>query len=154
VADKSREKLEVDAWEAFHSIRTSLLPPLVRHLNEQCGISEAEYLVLRGIRQATGLEIRPSRLSEVIGWEMDRLSHQISRMEAKGLVKRRACPDDARSFFVGFTDNGLEIINNALPIQMGAVRKLFAQPLTDAQLEELVAIAHSITSNLQAENLS
>ena len=39
-------------------------------------------------------------------WERSRLSHQVRRMEARGLVDRVGCKDDRRGAWVGITDAG------------------------------------------------
>ncbi|WP_371601214.1 MarR family winged helix-turn-helix transcriptional regulator [Streptomyces sp. NBC_00564] len=48
--------------------------------------------------------LRAKDLGAEVGWERSRLSHQISRMEKRGLVTREACADDARGSMVRLTE--------------------------------------------------
>ena len=52
--------LQVKAWIAFHQLRVSLLPPLIKNLTQKCGVSEAEYQVLIGIYSSPEDGIRPT----------------------------------------------------------------------------------------------
>jgi len=77
--------------------------------------------------------------------ERSRLSHQIARMEARGTVRREACPDDARGFDVLLTDTGLAAIRAAAPGHLSVLRHCFADVLTPEQLDTLGDIAEAIT---------
>jgi DNA-binding MarR family transcriptional regulator len=148
MAIKLANDLQIEAWMAFHAIRVSLIPPLAKHLSEECGLSEAEYQVFIGLRSATDMELKPSQLSEALGWEMGRLSHQISRMEAKGLLVRKQCPLDARSCYIGMTKKGKSLIDKALPLQLKEVRRLFGDALTNEQLKNLIEISDAVVKHV------
>ena len=72
------------AWRAFHDIRVSLLPPLVKHLSEKCGLTEAEYQVFIGLKSSENGNLKPTEIAEALGWDIGRVSHQGSRMGNKG----------------------------------------------------------------------
>ncbi len=74
--------------------------------------------------------LRARELGAEVDWERSRLSHQISRMEKRGLVTREACADDARGSMVRLTDKGREAIEAAAPTHVDNVRRLFFDPLT------------------------
>ena len=140
--------LQVEAWMAFHQLRVSLLPPLVKNLTQKCGVSEAEYKVLIGIYSSPEDEIRPTDLAEKIGWENGRLSHQLSRMESKGLVERRECPVDARSCYIALSKNGRVKIEKTIPIHLIEVKRLFGEALSPDQLKALIEIADAVSKHL------
>lgn len=79
--------LDSKAWRAFHKIGTSLLPHLGRQITSHSGISGAEYVVLVALSELTVPNVNVNRLANGLGWEISRMSHQISRMEETGLVK-------------------------------------------------------------------
>ncbi len=145
---KLANDLQVEAWMAFHAIRVNVIPPLARHLSEHCGLSEAEYQVFIGLRSTPEMELKPSQLAEELGWELGRLSHQISRMEAKGLLMRKQCPVDARSCFIGMTKKGKALIDKALPLQLKEVKRIFGDALTSQQMKNLIEISESIVKHV------
>ena len=63
--------LQVKAWMAFQQLRVSLLPPLIKNLNDNCGVSEAEYQVLIGIYSTPEDGIRPTDLAKKIDPQFD-----------------------------------------------------------------------------------
>lgn len=146
---KSDVSLGLKAWRAFHKIRISLLPPLVRHLSEQSGLSEAEYQVFIGLAASENGQMKPSQLAEELGWDLGRLSHQVTRMESKGLLTKQQCPIDARSCWVGATKKGQSIFNKAQPVQNKEVERLFADALTNEQMRSLIEIAEAIELNVK-----
>ena len=146
---KSDVSLGLKAWRAFHKIRISLLPPLVRHLSEQSGLSEAEYQVFIGLATSENGQMKPSQLAEELGWDLGRLSHQVTRMESKGLLTKQQCPIDARSCWVGATKKGQSIFNKAQPAQNKEVERLFADALTNEQMRSLIEIAEAIELNVK-----
>ncbi|MEN9293066.1 MAG: hypothetical protein RL288_862 [Actinomycetota bacterium] len=148
MATKTGADLNERAWRAFHKIRIQLLPPLIKHLNEECGMSEAEYQVFIGLRTSENGQLKPSQLAEAIGWELGRLSHQVSRMERKGLLAKQQCPVDARSCWVGATKKGQALFEKALPIQSREVDRLFSDALTNEQKRSLIEISEAIELHL------
>jgi DNA-binding MarR family transcriptional regulator len=148
MATKTGTDLNERAWRAFHKIRTQLLPPLIKHLNEEGGTSEAEYQVFIGLRTSENGQLKPSQLAEAIGWELGRLSHQVSRMESKGLLAKQQCPADARSCWVGATKKGQALFDKTLPIQNKEVDRLFSDALTNEQKRSLIEISEAIEVHL------
>ena len=140
--------LQVEAWMAFQQLRVSLLPPLIKNLTQKCGVSEAEYKVLIGLYLSQEDGIRPTDLAEKIGWENGRLSHQLSRMESKGLVDRRECPVDARSCYIALSKNGRVKIEKTIPVHLIEVKRLFGEALSPDQLKALIEIADAVSKHV------
>ena len=44
--------------------------------------------------------MRVLELARALGWEKSRLSHQLTRMQQRGLVERSNCSEDRRGAFV------------------------------------------------------
>lgn len=146
---RTAPQLGYQAWQAFHRIRITLLPPLIRHLSETSGLSEAEYQVFIGLTSAADGQLTPSELAKELGWEAGRLSHQVSRMEARGLLSRQQCPLDARSCWIGLTKKGRAAAAKAIPLQKREVERLFTAALTREQLQSLIEIADAIELHLE-----
>ena len=148
MASVTQTDLNQKSWHAFHKIRINLLPHLVKHLNNECGLSEAEYQVFIGLQSSENGQLKPSQLAEEIGWDLGRLSHQVTRMEAKGLLSKQQCPVDARSCWVGATKKGQALFEKAQPLQMKEVNRLFSSALTNEQKRSLIEISEAIETHL------
>ncbi len=133
-------------------MRSALLAHLARELAESCNLTQAEFEILVVVSEAPGRRIRSRDLSAALHWERSRLSHQISRMEARGAITRAACDNDARGFDVVLTPAGLRAIQTAAPLNLEAVRHCFIDVLTDEQLDTLGDIAEAITTHLESEH--
>ena len=76
-------------------------------------------------------------LADATAQSRSRLSHQITRMEAAGLVRRDTCPGDKRGLFAVLTDTGMATIERVAPYHVDSVRRHFIDRLTPGQLDIL-----------------
>jgi DNA-binding MarR family transcriptional regulator len=112
----------------------SLLPAaLNRQLQQDCGLTLPEYDVLVQLSETPGHRLRPYQICEGLNWEQSRLSHQLTRMERRGLVSRHECAADGRGAFIELTAAGAAAIDAAAPRHVATVRKLVFDQLSDAQ---------------------
>jgi DNA-binding MarR family transcriptional regulator len=146
------DEREERAWRGFHRMRTELIGHLARQLTRECGLTEAEYLILVTVSESPGHRIRSRDLCRALDWERSRLSHQIGRMEERGTVGRAPCDGDARGFDVVLTADGLAAIEAAAPLHLRAVRHCFADILTPTQLDTLGDIAEVISGHLARDH--
>ena len=146
------DEREERAWRGFQRMRTGLTAHLARELTRANGLTEAEYAVLVTVSEAPGHRIRSRDLGQALSWDRSRLSHQITRMQDRGTIKRESCPGDARGFDVILTPAGLDAIEAAAPLHLASVRHCFADLLTPQQLDALAGIAGTVTAHLAAEH--
>jgi DNA-binding MarR family transcriptional regulator len=145
-------KEEEKAWRGFVALRIGLVGHLARQLAQDSGITEAEFEVLVVVSEAPGQRIRSRDLGKALNWERSRLSHQITRMEERGMVAREQCENDARGFDVVLTKAGLKAIQAAAPKHLEAVRHCFIDLLTPAQMKALANIADVVGEHLATEH--
>jgi DNA-binding MarR family transcriptional regulator len=69
-------------------------------------------------------------------------------MAGRALVEKQQCPSDRRGAFVAVTDRGRAEIEAAAPGHVAAVRRLFVDPLTPAQLAAVAEAADTVLSAL------
>ncbi|CAB4808611.1 MAG: MarR family transcriptional regulator [Actinobacteria bacterium] len=145
---------EARAWRGYQGMRISLGSHLARHMSSECLLTEAEFEILVNVSEAPERTIRSRDLCSALAWERSRLSHQLSRMESRGLISREPCLGDARGFNVLLTDAGLAAIEAAAPKHLVEVRRSFVDVLTDEQLDSFGDIAETIITHLagQEEN--
>lgn len=139
---------EQRAWRAYQHLRQHLDARLRADLVRGSGMSDADYAVLVSLSEAPDFQLRSRELTEELQWEKSRLSHQISRMEKRGLVRRAECPTDARGAFIVLTEAGHEAIAHAAPRHVDAVRRYLIDGLTPAHLDALIDIAAIVAARL------
>ena len=143
------KELDSKAWRAFHKIGTSLLPHLGRQISNHSGISAAEYIVLVALSELTVPNVNLNRLAQSLGWEISRMSHQISRMEEGGLVKKTRSSTDSRCFDVSITAKGRKIADSAISLQSKEINHCFSEVLTQDQMKALIQISEVISKHMK-----
>lgn len=128
------------AWRSWLDLHARLAARLNRELQAESGLSLSDYEILVALTDADVPQqsLRMFELGERLHWEKSRVSKQVSRMAARGLVARRECADDRRGAFVDLTDRGREAIEAAAPAHVELVRDIFFEGLTR---DELATIA-------------
>ena len=126
---------EQRVWRNHLTMTARLQAAMGRQLQADCGLSLADYDVLVALDERPGCRI--SELGERLGWEQSRLSHQLSRMRARGLVERRGAADDRRAATVDLTDDGRAALTSAAPGHAELVRALVFEGTSAAQLRAL-----------------
>jgi DNA-binding MarR family transcriptional regulator len=124
---------EQRAWRTYLQMSSLLPAALNRQLQQDCGLTLPEYEVLVRLSEAPDHRLRPFQVCEALNWEQSRLSHQLTRMERRGLVLRRECLADGRGAFVELTAAGTDAINAAASRHVATVRELVFDRLSDAQ---------------------
>ncbi|AUI59132.1 MarR family winged helix-turn-helix transcriptional regulator [Amycolatopsis sp. BJA-103] len=129
------DEREARAWRGMIDALPRLTAVLERQLVQDAGLSAAEYTLLVPLSEAPDGVLRARDLGRMVGWERSRISHQIIRMEKRGLVVREECNEDARGSMVRLTEAGRTAIVAAAPAHVAAVRRYFIGALTDAELD-------------------
>lgn len=142
------DEREAHLWQAYRDLQRELRNALDRQLVHEAGLSGAEYALLVPLSEAAGGRLRARDLGAMVGWDRSRISHQLSRMEQRGLVTREPCPDDARGSVVRLTRVGRSAITAAAPKHVATVRRLFLDPLSDDELDTLATLLDRILAGL------
>jgi DNA-binding MarR family transcriptional regulator len=138
------------AWRSFVAMRATLNSRLVAHLQAESGLSDADYPILVALSEAPGGKARAAELSRETGWEKSRLSHQLTRMEQKGFLRRTPCAEDSRYSDIVLTDEGRAAIEAAAPRHVAHVREWFVDAMTPEQLTEFGRICDAVLARLEA----
>ena len=113
---------EMRAWRAYVIASELLRKQLNRELQEQHSLALADYEVLVRLSEGEGGRMRMAQLAGEVASSKSRLSHQIARMEAAGLVQRAECGDDARGVFAEITEAGRARLKDTAPTHVTGVR--------------------------------
>lgn len=141
---------EQASWRAW--IAASLLLPdrLNRDLQEQAGLSLPDYEILVHLSEAPERRMRMSDLANATLSSRSRLSHQVDRLEAEGLVEREACLDDRRGAFAVLTARGWKTLVATAPTHVESVRAHLVDVLTPEEFAELGRICGVIAERARA----
>jgi DNA-binding MarR family transcriptional regulator len=142
------DEREARAWRAYTRMQAQLDRRLHRNLLHATGLSLSDYAVLVHLSEAPEGRLRAYQLSAALQWEKSRLSHHLTRMQARGLVSRQECESDGRGAFVVITPAGRTAIETAAPTHVADVREAFIDVLTSEQLDVLAEIAEAVTERL------
>lgn len=78
------------------------------------------------------------------------MTHRLDRLEERGLVERRPSPEDRRSVLVSLTEQGRDLMNQALHKRLGDVRRLMSV-LSKTEREQLQDLLRRLTTALEQE---
>ncbi|WP_324604791.1 MarR family transcriptional regulator [Streptomyces lavendulae] len=123
---------------------------IARDLGQDSGLSEADYDVLSVLGQTDGHRMRISALAELMRWSRSRLSHQLTRMEQRGIVRREEVATDGRGAEVVLTDTGVAAITDAAPLHVESVRRHLIDILTPEQLRALAEVGEVLRHSFGA----
>jgi DNA-binding MarR family transcriptional regulator len=142
---------EQRAWRAFLEVTRELSAELNRQLNRDAGLSGADYALLVPLSEASENRMRPRDLGRQVDWDRSRLSHQIRRMQERGLIVREECCTDGRGAFVVLTDRGRDAITSAAPDHVRSVRRFFFDVLQPGEIEALISICDRVLGRVRNE---
>ena len=100
-------------------------------------LSASEFAVLVSLSEAEGHELRLRDLCLSLDWDRSRTSHQVTRMERRGLLTKCKSPGDARGVLVQLTDDGMTRVTQAAPEHVETVRRIVFDHLNEEDIPAL-----------------
>ncbi len=116
-------------------------------LTRATGLSLPDYEVLVNLSEADERRLRIGALAERLAWSPSRLSHQLTRMQDRSLVRREGCSTDARGAFAVLTPAGSAAIEEAAPGHLAAVRRHLFDRLSVDHVRNLVEITEAVVGS-------
>ena len=135
---------EQTAWRPFVGLLFRFPALLDAQLQKDAGISHFEYMVLSSLSEAPDRALRMSQLAAIASGSVSRLSHVVSRLEAKGWVRREPSPGDGRFINAVLTEEGWRKVEATAPGHVAAVRELLIDTLTSEEFAQLGALSAKI----------
>ena len=149
MSDKLLSPQELRVWHAFKLMGDDVVGRVGRDIANATGLSGPEFGVLSRLAALGKGELRQQDLARLLDWDKSRLSHQLTRMQQRGLIERR--PTDAKTVLVVLTKKGRGILDAARPIHATSVRRNLLSRLTAEQTATLIRISNILGEDPEDE---
>jgi DNA-binding MarR family transcriptional regulator len=140
---------EQAAWRALASLLVKLPWALECQLQRDAGLSFVEYHALARLSEDPAHTLRMSVLAELTNASLSRLSHLITRLESRGLVRRQADPSDGRFTNAILTKRGHAKLVADAPAHVAAVRSLVIDCFNRDELRQLRDASERLLTRLE-----
>jgi len=135
---------EQRTWRLFLTACQSLFASIDAQLLHESGLPHGYYEILVHLSEAPDRALRMTQLATVSTFSKSRLSHAVSRLEARGWVVREDCQTDRRGQIARLTDEGFTVLAGAAPGHVEQVRRSLIDVLTQEQMNQLGEISAAI----------
>ncbi|GAA0387345.1 MarR family transcriptional regulator [Streptomyces luteireticuli] len=140
---------EQRTWRTHLDVSRLLMHRLERDL-QPFGLTNNDYEILVNLSESEDHRMRMSDLAAATLQSKSRLSHQITRMENAGLVRRENCESDRRGLFAVLTEQGWETMRKVAPHHVASVREHFIDLLSPEDLKALHASLKPVADHLRS----
>lgn len=107
-------------WHAWKTAADTVRQRVAEDIKTSSGLSDQDFSIVTRLVELGDGSLRQNELSASLRWDRSRLSHQLTRMENRGLVTRSAVDGGV---LVRITDEGARLARGARPTHADAVRK-------------------------------
>ncbi|AJE82258.1 MULTISPECIES: MarR family winged helix-turn-helix transcriptional regulator [Streptomyces] len=136
------------AWRTHLEVNRLLSYQLEKDL-QPFGLTLNDYEILVNLSESEEQRMRMSDLAAATLQSKSRLSHQITRMENAGLVRRESCESDRRGLYAALTDTGRETMHKVAPYHVDSVRKNFIDLMSPEALDALKTSLDPVAEHLR-----
>lgn len=137
---------ERQAWLRLMAVVMRLPTALDAQLRADADLSYFEYSVMAMISEGPNHTRRMSVVAALAEGSLPRLSQVVARLEKRGYITRAPDPDDGRYTLATLTEAGWQKVQETAPGHVEEVRRLVFDPLSQAQVRQLAAVAGRISS--------
>jgi len=137
---------EQRVWRLYLTACQSVFGGIEAQLLRDSGLPHGYYEILVHLSEAPGRALRMSQLAAASSYSKSRLSHAVSKLEARGLVVRLDCPTDRRGQIAQLTEKGYALLEEAAPGHVDQVRRSVIDALTPEQITQLGEISAAIVA--------
>ncbi|MFC4030840.1 MarR family winged helix-turn-helix transcriptional regulator [Streptomyces polygonati] len=141
---------EQRAWRIHLDVSRLIMYQMERDL-QPFGLTNNDYEILVNLSEAEDHRLRMSDLAKSTLQSKSRLSHQITRMEAAGLVRRENCESDRRGLFAVLTEQGWSTMRQVAPRHVASVRAHFIDLISPEDLASYHRALLPVADHLRTE---
>jgi DNA-binding MarR family transcriptional regulator len=138
---------ELTAWRMFLRAHAQVVRRLEAELVAEHDLPLASYDVLLQLAEAPDRGLRMTDLADRVLLSRSGLTRLVDRLEREGLVRRQACPSDARGTLAILTEGGLDRLREAAPTHLRGVSEHVTSRLTPDEVETLSVLLGKIVTD-------
>ena len=143
-----------DTWRQMMTAYTRVNAVLAREMEDETPISLEWYSILLMLAQTDQGAMRPSELADLIGLSRSATTRLIDRIEAQGLVERRACGSDRRGTFVALTPVGVDVFKQAGRVHLRGIDEHVGSHPTTVELAQLGGLLEKLAGSVGGDALA
>ncbi len=128
---------EHTAWRTFLRAHATVVRALEQELQAEQGLPLASYDVLVQLSEAPERRLRMTELADRVLLSRSGLTRLADRLEKDGLLRREACPSDARGTLAVLTDAGMQRLRAAWPTHLRGVQQHVTSRLSQDEIGQL-----------------
>ena len=136
-------RLAAEAWEELFRAQVTLMRRFEAR-DDFAPLTSREYDVLFQLSRGEGGAMRMRELTELIMLTQPSLSRMVDRLVSRGLVERRAVPDDARGVVVALTEEGARLQRRIGRHHVRSIRRYVGGALDEEELRTLQHLANKL----------
>lgn len=141
---------EQRSWQNYLDSALRIYATLNRGLTEAHDLTLVDVRLLDLLDKSPTGSVRMGDLAEALMSLPSRVTRQIRRLEAAGLVTRTASPDDGRGVLATITKEGREVVEKAMVTYCQGVRTHFLSQLSRPQVAAMGENCRRISSALKS----
>lgn len=100
-------------WRRFSAMLTTVPAALDERLRALTGLNHFQFTILSTLQSQPDGTLQLADVARAADSSLSRLSHTVSKLEADGLVARRACDHDRRANWAVLTEEGARVVGEA-----------------------------------------
>lgn len=133
--------VQLGAWKALLNAHAAAVGAIEAKLSAAGEIPLTWYDVLWALRKHGGeCCLRFRELQDEIVLSRSALSRLVDALAKAGLVKKKACAEDARGIDVELTEKGHKALASAWPVYAEGIQEHFARHLSEDECERLAVV--------------
>ncbi len=137
---------ETGAWTGLVRAGQGVLDRIEAELKRNGLPALAWYDVLLELNREADGRLRLNELGGRVLLRKDNVTRLVDRLEARALVKREPCHEDARGAFAVITGEGRALVERMWPVYRDAVRTHFLGHFSEAEIARLAELMKRITA--------
>ena len=142
--DELLQDERITLWGLFVETYGAIDRKLRAELRCETDMPDAWLEVLLRVGRSPGQAVTMTQLARQVHFSSGGFTKLADRMEAEGIIERRPCPTDRRSFHVVLTDKGREVLDRVVAVHLPGIEAHFTSHLSDAQQRQLDGILRTL----------
>ncbi len=137
----------LSAWRHFLQLHAHLINQIDKRLSDAQCIPLNWYDVLIELYDVPSQRLRMSDIAGRVVLTRSGLTRLVDRLEEVGYIVREQDPQDKRGFFIVLQASGIEAMRQAWKVYEPAIKELFAQYLSEEEVEVMSKLLERILRN-------